>query len=89
MKLLKLMFGFIFAMLGLIIAVYSTHHVVGLLLFFGGFYTTLINLPHYKERLLWKKADHTIEDLLELTTRKMTCIILFYKNGIKIIKNIK
>jgi len=33
MKLLKLMFGFIFAMLGLIIAVYSTHHVVGLLLF--------------------------------------------------------
>ena len=52
MKLLKLIVGFIFAMLGLIIAVYSIHHVVGMLLFFGGFYTTLINLPHYKERLL-------------------------------------
>jgi hypothetical protein len=52
MKLLKLIVGFIFAMLGLIIAIYSTHYIVGLLLFFGGFYTTLINLPHYRERLL-------------------------------------
>ena len=52
MKLLGILFGFIFAMLGLIIAIHSTHYVVGLLLFFGGFYTTLINLPHYKERLL-------------------------------------
>ena len=52
MKLLKLIVGFIFAMLGLIIAVHSTHYIVGLLLFFGGFYTTLINLPHYKERIL-------------------------------------
>ncbi len=52
MKLLKLMFGFIFAIIGLLIAVHSIHWVVGMLLFFGGFYTTLINLPHYKERLL-------------------------------------
>ena len=52
MKLLKLMIGFIFVIIGLLIAIHSTHHVVGLLLFFGGFYTTLINLPHYKERLL-------------------------------------
>ena len=50
MRLFLLLFGFIFAMLGLIIAVYSIHHVVGLLLFFGGFYTTLINLPHYKSK---------------------------------------
>ena len=52
MKLLKLIVGFIFAMLGLIIAIHSTHHIVGLLIFFGGFYTTLMSLPHYGERLL-------------------------------------
>jgi len=51
MKLLGLLFGFIFAMLGLIIAIHSTHHIVGLLIFFGGFYTTLMSLPHYKERV--------------------------------------
>jgi len=56
MKLLKLLVGFIFAIIGLLIAVHSTHYVIGLLLFFGGFYTTLINLPHYNERLLWKKS---------------------------------
>ena len=52
MKLLGILFGFIFAMLGLIIAIHSTHYVVGLLLFFGGFYTALMSLPHYKERIL-------------------------------------
>jgi len=51
MKLLGLLFGFIFAMLGLIIAIHSSHHIVGLLIFFGGFYTTLMSLPHYKERI--------------------------------------
>jgi hypothetical protein len=51
MKLLGLLFGFIFAMIGLIIAVHSTHHIIGLLIFFGGFYTTLMSLPHYKERI--------------------------------------
>ena len=50
MKLLGLLFGFTFAMIGLIIAIHSTHYVVGLLLFFGGFYTTLMSLPHYGER---------------------------------------
>jgi len=51
MKLLGLLFGFTFAMIGLIVAIYSTHHIVGLLIFFGGFYTTLMSLPHYKERI--------------------------------------
>ena len=51
MKLLGLLFGFIFIMIGLIIAVYSSHYVVGLLITFGGFYTTLMSLPGYKERL--------------------------------------
>ena len=32
-------------------AVNSTHQVVGLLLFFGGMYTTLMCLPGYAERL--------------------------------------
>ena len=52
MKLLGLLFGFIFIMIGLIIAIHSTYHIVGLLIFFGGFYTTLMSLPHYKERIL-------------------------------------
>mgnify|MGYP003662812702 CR=1 FL=1 len=51
MKLLGLLFGFIFAILGLLIAFHSTHQVVGLLLFFGGMYTTLMCLPGYAERL--------------------------------------
>ena len=52
MKLLGLLFGFISIMIGLIITVYSIHYVVGLLITFGGFYTTLMSLPHYKERIL-------------------------------------
>ena len=51
MKLLGILFGFIFAIIGLIIAIHSIHYVVGLLLFFGGMYTTLSCLPHYAERL--------------------------------------
>ena len=51
MKLFGLLFGFIFAMIGLLIAFHSTHQVVGLLLFFGGMYTTLMCLPSYGERL--------------------------------------
>ena len=51
MKLFGLLFGFIFAMIGLIIAIHSTHYVVGLLITFGGMYTTLSCLPHYGERL--------------------------------------
>ena len=43
--------NFISIMIGLIITVYSIHYVVGLLVFFGGFYTTLMSLPHYKERI--------------------------------------
>ena len=52
MKLLGLLIGFIIAMLGLIIAIHSTSHVVGLLMLFGGMYLTLSCLPHYGERLL-------------------------------------
>ena len=51
MKLLGLLFGFIFAMIGLIIAIHSTHHIIGLLITFGGMYTTIMCLRHYKERL--------------------------------------
>ena len=51
MKLLGLLFGFTFVILGLLIAIHSIHHVVGLLITFGGFYTTLMSLPHYKERI--------------------------------------
>ena len=52
MKILGLLFGVISIMIGLIIAVYSSYYVVGLLITFGGFYTTLMSLPHYKERIL-------------------------------------
>ena len=52
MKLLRLLIGFIIAMLGLIIAIHSTSHVVGLLMLFGGMYLTLSCLPAYGERLL-------------------------------------
>jgi hypothetical protein len=52
MKLLGILIGFIIAMLGLIIAIHSTSHVVGLLMLFGGMYLTLSCLPHYGERLL-------------------------------------
>tara|TARA_Y100001951_G_scaffold603_1_gene388 strand:- start:377 stop:535 length:159 start_codon:yes stop_codon:yes gene_type:complete len=52
MKLLGILFGFMFVMIGLIIAIHSTYHIVGLLIFFGGFYMTLMSLPHYGERLL-------------------------------------
>jgi len=52
MKLLGLLFGSISIIIGLIITVYSIHYVVGLLITFGGFYTTLMSLPHYKERIL-------------------------------------
>jgi len=52
MKLLGLLTGFIIAMLGLIIAIHSTSHVVGLLMLFGGMYLTLSCLPAYGERLL-------------------------------------
>ena len=52
MKLLGLLIGFIIAMLGLIMAIHSTSHVVGLLLLFGGMYLTLSCLPAYGERLL-------------------------------------
>jgi len=52
MKLLGILIGFIIAMLGLIIAIHSTSHVVGLLMLFGGMYLTLSCLPSYGERLL-------------------------------------
>ena len=52
MKLLGILIGFIIAMLGLIIAIHSTSHVVGLLMIFGGMYLTLSCLPAYGERLL-------------------------------------
>jgi threonine/homoserine/homoserine lactone efflux protein len=52
MKLLGILIGFILAMLGLIIAIHSTSHVVGLLMLFGGMYLTLSCLPAYGERLL-------------------------------------
>jgi len=52
MKLLGILIGFIIAMLGLIIAIHSTSHVVGLLMLFGGMYLTLGCLPAYGERLL-------------------------------------
>ena len=52
MKLFGLLFGFIFTILGLLIAIHSTHHIVGLLITFGGFYMTLMSLPHYGERIL-------------------------------------
>ena len=52
MKLLGILIGFIIAMLGLIIAIHSTHHIIGLLMVFGGMYLTLGCLPAYGERLL-------------------------------------
>ena len=52
MKLLGILIGFIIAMLGLIIAIHSTSHVVGLLMLFGGMYLTLSCLPAYGESLL-------------------------------------
>ena len=52
MKLLGILLGFIFAMIGLIIAIHSAHWVVGLLITFGGLFTCLNSLPSYEERLL-------------------------------------
>ena len=52
MKLLGILLGFIFAMIGLIIAIHSTHWVIGLLITFGGLFTCLNSLPSYEERLL-------------------------------------
>ena len=52
MKLLGILLGFIFAMIGLIIAIHSAHWVVGLLIAFGGLFTCLNSLPSYKERIL-------------------------------------
>ena len=50
-KLLGLLLGFTFAIIGVIIAIHSIHYVVGLLITFGGMYTTLSCLPHYKEKI--------------------------------------
>jgi len=52
MKLLGILLGFIFAMIGLIIAIHSTHWVVGLVITFGGMFTCINSLPSYKERIL-------------------------------------
>jgi hypothetical protein len=52
MKLLGILLGFIFAMIGLIIAIHSAHWVVGLLIAFGGLFTCLNSLPSYNERVL-------------------------------------
>jgi threonine/homoserine/homoserine lactone efflux protein len=51
MKLLGILIGFIIAMLGLIIAIHSTSHVVGLLMLFGGMYLTL-----RLSTCLWRKV---------------------------------
>jgi len=52
MKLLGILFGFMFAMIGLIIAIHSIHWVIGLLITFGGLFTCINSLPSYKERIL-------------------------------------
>ena len=52
MKLLGILLGFIFAMIGLIIAIHSAHWVVGLLITFGGMFTCINSLPSYDERVL-------------------------------------
>ena len=53
MKLLGILLGFTFAIIGLIIAIHSTHWIVGLLISFGGLFTCLNSLPPYDERVLW------------------------------------
>ena len=52
MKLLGILLGFMFAMIGLIIAINSIHWVVGLLITFGGLFTCLNSLPSYNEEVL-------------------------------------
>ena len=47
-RLLMVLFGFILAMLGIILSIHSEHYVVGLLITFGGVVSVLEGLPKYE-----------------------------------------
>ena len=45
MRLMMILVGFIIAMLGVITAVYSEHHMLGLMISFGGVMSLFMGLP--------------------------------------------
>ncbi len=45
MRLMMILVGFIIAMLGVITAVYSEHHMLGLMISFGGAMSLFMGLP--------------------------------------------
>tara|TARA_R100001163_G_scaffold59970_1_gene48958 strand:+ start:68 stop:253 length:186 start_codon:yes stop_codon:yes gene_type:complete len=47
-RLLMVLFGFILAMLGVILSIHSEHYVVGLLITFGGVVSVFEGLPKYE-----------------------------------------
>ena len=51
LSLLKVLIGFILAMLGLILAMHSEHTVTGLLVSFAGIMSVLTGLPNHNERI--------------------------------------
>ena len=51
LRLIKLLAGFVLAMLGLILALHSEHTIPGLLVSFAGVMAVLTGLPNYNERI--------------------------------------
>ena len=50
LSLIKLLVGFVLAMLGLILAMHSEHTIPGLLVCFAGAMAVLTSLPNHNER---------------------------------------
>ena len=51
LNLIKLLVGFVLAMLGLILAIHSEYTIPGLLVSFGGAMAVLTSLPNHNERI--------------------------------------
>ena len=51
LSLLKVLIGFILAMLGLILAIHSEYTIPGLLVSFAGIMSVLTGLPNHNERI--------------------------------------
>ena len=51
LKLIKLLLGFVLAMLGIILALHSEYTIPGLLVSFAGVMAVLTGLPNHNERI--------------------------------------
>jgi uncharacterized membrane protein len=51
LSLLKVLIGFVLAMLGIILAIHSEYTIPGLLVSFAGVMAVLTGLPNYNERI--------------------------------------